>query len=161
MPADQYDSLLKGQLQRLAKKRELDAEGTVAILRERLRAWDRRQEGEPVEEEEETEVEEETEDDGEEEEEEDEEEGEEEEEDAPAPMALAMPGEELKDGHFRYTVTAGNDLFFGDPLWHAANEDMALLEAGRAGYRYLRSMGDMEYIIEGNRVHYQFPVERL
>lgn len=164
MSADEYEALKKDQLQRLARARGLDPNGTVAVLRDRLRDWDDEQaEAEDVEVLDQPEIEVDSELDV--EEEADDFKGTDDfagdpDETEPLVMALASPAEELKDGFFRYTIHAGNDLFFKDPLWHAANEEMALIEAGNAGYKHLRSMGDMEYLIEGNSVHYQFPVER-
>lgn len=158
MSADGYDQLKKVQLQRLARARGLDPEGTVAVLKDRLRVWDEEQDPEEPDAAYDAEEDDAEEEDGE-EEGDDEEEGEEEEED-PAAMALAVPGEGLKEGYFRYTVHAGNSAFFQDPLWHAANEEMAIIRAGESGYKHLRSMGAMEYLVEGNDVHYQFPVER-
>jgi CO dehydrogenase/acetyl-CoA synthase beta subunit len=57
--ADDYDGMLKSQLQRLARARGLDDSGRVDELRERLRAWDDDQEVDEYEKEEEEEEEEE------------------------------------------------------------------------------------------------------
>jgi hypothetical protein len=167
MPGDEYDTLLKAQLQRLAGKRGLDTSGTVAALRERLRSQDEQNAitapGEDEDEEEDVVDDDGADDDFPEDEEVDEE------EEAPAgdpdPVAsdleMVDPGDvRLKDGYFLHTVTAGNSLFFEDPAWHEANKEMALLEAQSAGFRYHPSMGKMEYQIKGNSVHYRFPVEK-
>lgn len=169
MPSDEYDGLLKAPLQRLARVRGLDDQGTVPMIRDRLRAWDAEQnppapeppaDPAPVDDDED-------EDDSdaflEDEEEEDEEEDDEEVDQDPVTQAVAMadPGSgPLRDNQFQFTVHAGNDLFFKVPSWHEANREMALLEAASAGYRHHPDMGQMEYVIDENTVHYRFPVEK-
>lgn len=140
--ADDYDGLLKPQLQRLAKRRGLDDGGTVAELRARLREQDEAEQ-----------------------EDDEEEEYDEEEDDEDTPPTLnpsvSEDADELRSDYFRFTVEAGNPLFFEDPLWNAANEELAMMRAGEAGVRHVPALGKMERVVEGNRVHYQFPVEKV
>lgn len=162
MPSDQYDSLLKAQLQQLLRDRGLDDQGTAPALRDRLRAADQTPPPPPEEYDEEDDGDEDGDDFLEDEEVEDEEEAASDDpEPFPSDLVVADPGNGLKDGYFQHTVRAGNDLFFGNQDWHEANKEMALVEAQNAGYRYHPTMGKVEFLIDGYSVHYRFPVEKV